>query len=221
MNDSYREIERMCATSGQRNHGYYKNELNHQKSVSPHHTAIDMGYGAVVNLEKKMASHTLNSPAYSYNPVENNVLLNQKPMACHHHQQTTLPVRFTSTVQNSRQETIIPIKMDGGRQQFLPQPHSDMPVGTSLKSSYATNPSRKQEINANETYNPPQSTIHESLLPSRESSIHPAEMCELPSDGNYEDDDVFDEKPTKKPPTVNTCKPYNFILYELRYIFIF
>ncbi|CAL1528184.1 unnamed protein product [Lymnaea stagnalis] len=207
---SYKEIEQIRNSAGQRNHQSIQNDHNRLKD-SPKHKAIEQGVGAAVHLEKKGLGNLpeMSSGFNTFKLPQTNIPLSQRKNGDFSDQTKGLSVRMPTNSTINRQERIIPIQIVGGRTLPPPQSLADSYSQTPLKSSVDANlysqsmPNSYVSTTLANSYQPVVFNDN-AVYPAQTSVIRPSSGTDIPTESHQEDDDVFDDKLSKKPPPSNT-----------------
>ncbi|XP_005104621.1 OTU domain-containing protein 7B [Aplysia californica] len=205
--DSYREIEELCISSARnKSHKFDENDKQ-QSTSSPHHRAIEMGRGAAVNLDKK-AAPTGMVVVMPLQEKTNSLPQDMRSVSNDSHLSVRLPPSA------NKNERIIPIQIQGGGKGNAVQPNSGLykpsyagsPVDNSRPSpspspspTYSGHPAGSR---GGPSYPHARSVIDEIVYPTRPSMVPPP-MSKEQALELQENDDVFDDKSMKKPPSTN------------------
>ncbi|KAH9496869.1 OTU domain-containing protein 7B [Bulinus truncatus] len=184
MDESYREIEQMCRLSYHQNNRLPQDHYNYSHNSSPsHYRAIDQGLGTAVNLDNRWNSPQTPPPSY------NSLQFAPKPLD----QLAPLSVKLPAKA--------IPIRTGVSRQ---------------AGGSHSYCETHKSEPSSLPKCHRPYSQVHSSQVKTPSGNNYhgqqnePAQRPQMfvpvtdADDTLQEDDDIFDDRITQKPPVFNT-----------------
>lgn len=202
----------MCTTAGQTSHNLSQNDDRSFKDFSnPRSTAIDMGLGTAVNLDRRSVGNVIHpdfsAAATCSRPLGNSTLPSHFDLST-----ATLPAALTIRLPTSsnasiRGGRIIPIQIENER--TVPSYQSSYkPV---LWSEVSAVPSADRLTPVSISSAQCQPVLNELVHPSQLTAGSPVADKDEAAEYQQENDDVFDDKLFQKPPSFGTCKYFNIV----------